>query len=159
MPDDGVSEEEAFFGGQQGHAEQHRPRDADQLIQQVVSVLGSGDLLGARGRRQRPRPPWTGTRGCAATPSLRAVHRVQDDGRNLLWLRLLRHMAGLQRRDLRADGFRHGSLLGRLDHVVIAVDDVPGRLGQRWPRKFRQPDRWTLCFVATGQRPEKAEEP
>ena len=30
---------------------------------------------------------------------------------------------------------------------------------ERWPRNFRQTDRWTLCFVATGQRPEKAEVP
>ncbi len=30
---------------------------------------------------------------------------------------------------------------------------------QRWPRKFRHPDKWRLCFITAGQRPEKAARP
>jgi hypothetical protein len=29
----------------------------------------------------------------------------------------------------------------------------------RWPRKFRHPDKWELCFIAAGRVPEKAAEP
>ena len=30
---------------------------------------------------------------------------------------------------------------------------------ERWPRKFRHPDKWKLCFITAGHEPEKAARP
>ena len=45
----------------------------------------------------------------------------------------------------------------RLDHKE--PDPLAAELNERWPRKFRHPDKWKLCFITAGQEPEKAARP
>ena len=56
------------------------------------------------------------------------------------------------------------ALMTREHRVEVARILITGFIAllfwrERWRRIFRQPDRWTLCFVATGLVPEKAEAP
>lgn len=53
----------------------------------------------------------------------------------------------------------HFQARGRVDPHMTREESLKHCTKERWPRNFRQTDRWTLCFVATGQRPEKAEVP
>jgi hypothetical protein len=60
-------------------------------------------------------------------------------------------------------------------HIAICVRSAADLLGyfthfeeekvdavikdESWPRKFRHPDKWKLCFITAGREPEKAARP
>lgn len=58
---------------------------------------------------------------------LSLVHRLDDDLGHVGRTRLLRHMTGLDFGDLRFQFLGKRTLQIRLDHAVVASNDVPGR--------------------------------